>query len=116
MSVLRLDAVQHCACRLPNGHRVAVERVPQRRANGACSREEPVRCRVRAVLIGRKERAPGVAREVLEGLGIFGVIHLRVKTADDGADTGVESEVGEGKRGECAICWILREILVALGK
>lgn len=92
---LGLDTIQHRARRLADGHRVAVERVPKWCADGARAREEPVGRGEGAVLVGREECAAGVAREVLEGLGVLCVVHLRVEPTQDGADGGVQGEVGE---------------------
>ena len=108
---LSLDAVHHRLRRLPDAQRFPTERSRERRAHRACTRQEAVSARVRAVDVRRQKRAVGVASEVRERFGEFRVVDGGVEPAKDRTDVRVEMEILQVKLGER----IVRGVLCGVG-
>ena len=105
---LCLDALEHLSRGLPDAHGVAAECVSQRRADRACTGEESVSGRIRAVLIGREEVAAFVPEEVVERLGELRVVHGRVKSGQHGANAWVGCPVLETEWRDRVVLGVLR--------
>lgn len=88
-SSLGFDTVEHRCVWLSSGDRIPLQRVAKRCANCARPRQQPAICRIRAILVGSNKQAAFVSREVLEGLGEFGVVNGRVESTYDSSHSRV---------------------------
>jgi hypothetical protein len=103
---LGFDTVQHRCVRLSGRYWIPFERVPKRRTNSACSRQEtPVRW-ISAIFVSGDEQTSFVPSEILEGFGELGVVDRGVESTYDGTYSGVRGE-REVKRVERVIHRIL---------